>query len=76
MKKLILNWLFGTDDVKSYFGLLCESQEYCQKLLEEVEEHRETLLREQEIINITRKLIRICVNHGINIDEEIKQIEL
>lgn len=76
MKKLILNWLFGTDNVKNYTDLLYECMNHNQRHIDQVNDHLETLEREKENLNIIRKLIRVCENHGINVDEEIKQIEL
>lgn len=76
MKKLILNWLFGTDDVKRYMELLergINHSEECKRL---IDEHIETLESQKKDLNTIRKLIRICENHGIDVDEEIKQIEL
>ena len=76
MRKLILRWLFGTDNIDEYTELLgrvineLEShQKTIYKNLEDLEEHRETL-------DTVRKLIVICKNHGIDVDKEIKNIEL
>ena len=83
MKKLILWWLFGTDDVDSYMELLrknrdylVDSLEHTNECLELIREHRETIDRAEWFIQLSEKLIRICKNHGIDIDEEIKQIKL
>ena len=75
MKKLILNWLFGTDNIKSYMQLLCESMDSKQKLIDEINYHLETLHEEKENLDIIRKLIKVCENHGIDADKEIKDIE-
>ena len=69
MKELILMWLFGTDDVKSYFKLLKESVDDKKRAIELIEEHKESL-------NTILKLIKICENHGIDVDKEIQYIEL
>lgn len=83
MRKIILEWLFGVDNVDSYMALLRENMDHCeddikhaQECIELINEHRQTLKRYQEDIDIMRKLIQICENHGIDVDEEIKHIEL
>lgn len=76
MKKLILNWLFGTDNVKEYIELLNESCNYYEQCIDSINKHLETLEKAKKDLDIMRKLIKICKNHGINIDEEIKHIEL
>lgn len=76
MKTRILNWLFGTEDVKEYIQLLDEVLNCREKHLDEIKSHLKTLEEERENIDIIRKLIRICENHNIDVDEEIKHIEL
>lgn len=76
MKKLILNWLFGTDNVDRYMGLLWENINHGKECNHLIEDHIKTLDSQMEDLNNIRKLIKICENHGINVDEEIKQIEL
>lgn len=76
MKKLMLNWLFGVDNIKDYMDLLVENINCRQEHIKEIENHIETLNREKENIDIMLKLIKICENHGINVDEEIKHVEL
>lgn len=83
MKKLILWWLFGTDDIDSYMQLLRENMghcdddiKHCQECIDLIEDHKRTLEKHKEDINIIRKLIQICENHGIDVDEEIKHINL
>lgn len=76
MKKLILNWLFGHDNIDDYMKLLRKSVSCDKKCLTLINDHIETLHREKENLDIMRKLIRVCENHGIDVDEEIKQIEL
>ena len=76
MKKLILRWLFGTNDIADYMYLLKRHVDHCQEKLELIDEHKKTLYREKEELDMIRKLIRICENHGIDVDEEFKQIEL
>ena len=41
-----------------------------------IDSYLETLNTEKENLDIIRKLIKVCENHGINADEEIKEIEL
>ena len=83
MRKLILNWLFGTDKVDSYIELLHENietykqnQELRKRYIEEIEAHMKTLAMTQEIINTLIKLVQVCENHGIDIYEEEKNIKL
>ena len=83
MKKLILRWLFGTDNINSYMELLRENKDHCidalkhtNECIELIREHRETINRAEWFIQLCEKLIRICKNHGIDIDEEIKYIQL
>lgn len=75
MRKMILRWLFGTDDVQEY---IYEIRDACQQRKEhvrEIEDHLETLYREKEDLMTMRKLIHICEKHGIDVDEELKQME-
>ena len=76
MKKLILEWLFGTDDIKPYMELLRDSMSHHVECIELIEDHKETLERSKENLNTILKLIKICENHGIDVDEEIKHVEL
>lgn len=76
MKKLILRWLFGTYDIEDYFKLLHRDNKHYQDKLDLINLHLETLDKEKENLDIIRKLIKVCENHGINADEEIKKIEL
>lgn len=76
MKKIILNWLFGTDNVKDYMDLLCETRDDCEYKIKLLDDHRNTIRMAQEDLIILRKLIRICENHGIDVDKEIKEVEL
>ena len=75
MRKWILRWLFGTDDIKTYMALLTQSVNQhivCKGFLDD---HLKTLKREKEELDDIRKLLRICENHGIDVDEEMKKIE-
>jgi hypothetical protein len=76
IKSKILNWLFGTDNVLRYTELLERNiqsgKEYCNLIedyIKELEQHKEDL-------NTMRKLLRVCNNHEIDVDEEIKHIKL
>ena len=82
-RKLVLEWLFGTDDIDRYIQLLRENMNHCEdgikhahECIDLIQDHRQTLAKHKEDIDIMRKLIRICENHGIDIDEEIKNIKL
>lgn len=76
MKKRILMWLFGTDNMEEYFALLYEVQTEREKHISAIKRHIETLHNLQDNLNIERKLIKICENHGIDVDREIKEVEL
>ena len=76
MRKLILNWLFGIDNVEVYMDLLSKNINHHKECLHFIDDHIKTLNEEKENLDIIRKLIRICENHGIDVDKEIKQIEL
>lgn len=76
MRKLILRWLFGTDDIKSYMDVLTGSIKEMTEHTKSIKEHQETLNRSIENLNMIQKLLKICENHGIDIDKELEQIEL
>lgn len=76
MKKIILRWLFGTDDLEDYCKLLHKDNERIKQQMDLIDSYLETLATERENLDIIRKLIKVCENHGINADEEIKKIEL
>lgn len=74
MKKLILNWLFGTDNVKNYMRVLRDGIDCHQRMEDEIASHIKTLREEQEHIKTILKLITICENYGIDVDEELRKI--
>ena len=83
MRKLILRWLFGTDNIDEYIELLNKVIDYNEKFSNELEDHQKTinknledLEKHREDIDTILKLIKICKNHGIDVDKEIKNIEL
>ena len=83
MKKLILKWLFGTDEIDSYMELLRKNIDHLiddightNECLELIREHKETIKRAEWFIKLSEKLLIICENHGIDIDEEIKNINI
>jgi hypothetical protein len=83
MRKLILNWLFGTDDVDHYMTLLRKDLDRTHEDIEHLEEcralihdHQNTLDKRKEDLDLIRKLIRVCENHGIDVDTEVKNIKL
>lgn len=73
MKKFILKWLFG-EDFKDYMELLHNHIEALKKHSKTIDDHIATLHREAEDLEIIRKLIVVCENHGIDVDKEIEQI--
>lgn len=76
MRERILMWLFGTDDIQKYMELLTKRIGHNDECLELIREHKRTLEREEWALNTVQKLIKVCENHGIDIDEEIKHIQL
>jgi hypothetical protein len=76
MRKLILYWLFGTSDIEDYIILLARSIHHGNECIKLIEDHKQTLRKEKEVAEIALKLLKICDNHGIDADEEIKHIEL
>lgn len=81
MRKLILRWLFGTDNIYEYMDLLKNYIDNNEKFLRELKAHRETLKERiedcndhMERLNTMRKLVAICNNHGIDVDKEIRNI--
>ena len=76
IKKLVLEWLFGTDDIKDYMELLRDNIHYIERLITAKNDHIKTLKMHKEDLITMRKLIQICENHDINVDEEIKYVEL
>lgn len=76
MKKLILQWLFGVDNIDDYLEVLIRNRKQIEETFKQIDSHIKTLEEEKENITIIRKLIRVCENHGIDVDEEIKKIEL
>jgi hypothetical protein len=83
MKKLILWWLFGTDDIDDYLDLLVNAKNHTQEKIRLIDDHIETLKRNKEALErnkeytkIILKLIKVCENHGINVDTEIKSIQV
>lgn len=76
MRKIILNWLFGTDNIEDYMNLLRMGVLHDKECLELIHEHQETIKTALWAINTIKKLTKICENHGIDVDEEIQHIEL
>lgn len=82
MRKLILRWLFGVD-VERYMELLIKYRNLSDIYLDEIRRHCERIeahiktLDELEIfLQDMMKLIKICEKHGIDVDKEIKEVEL
>ena len=76
MRKLILTWLFGTDDIEDYFKVLRDNINYCKIRMDDIQYHLKTLEEHKKALDIIMKLIKVCENHGIDVDEEIKHVEL
>ena len=76
MKKLILRWLFGTDDIDDYFDLLVNARDHSQEKIQLLDDHIATLERNRENIKTILKLIKICDNHGIDVDTEINHLQV
>lgn len=76
MRKLILMWLFRTDNIEDYIELLHRDNKRIQQQMDLIDGHLKTLDKHKEDLDIIRKLIKVCENHGINADKEIKEIEL
>ena len=69
MKKLILKWLFGTDDIKRYTEVIGNAMDANERCIKNFNSHIETLNEYRKDIDTMRKLIRICENHGIRLYE-------
>ena len=76
MRKIILRWLFGTDNIKSYMDVLTGSIKEMKEHTKSIEKHQETLNRSIVNLDMIQKLLKICENHGIDIDKELEQIKL
>ena len=74
MRKLILNWLFGEENVEKYMELLSESIELSNRQIELRRVYIKSLEREKEYLKTIIKLIDVCEKHGISVDDELKQI--
>ena len=76
MRERILKWLFGTYDIADYFDLLIKNRDNFVEQKRLIDDHLKTLDRSKDNIDTILKLIKICENHGINVDEEIKHVLL
>lgn len=76
MRKIILKWLFGTDDIKSYMDVLTDSIKEKKEHINSIKKHQETLDRSMENLDMIQKLLKICENHGIDVDKELEQVEV
>ena len=76
LRKRILWWLFGTDDIDQYMYILRDSKRYVEEHLKTLHEYVKEIEDHKESLHIILKLIKICENHGIDVDEEIKHIAL
>ena len=75
MRNLILNWLFGTDDIEQYIDLLSRAIDLSNGRQDLIADHLKTLHREQEALKDMLKLIEICKKHGIDVDKEMGLIK-
>ena len=76
MKKLILNWLFGTENVKRYMELLERAIDHEKICIDLIDDHKKSLEESKTYLDDILKLIKICENHGIDVDKELKKINL
>jgi intergrase/recombinase len=76
IRRLILKWLLGVDNVDLFRMVIDENTRVRKGYIENLENYLETLSKEKEIIDNMRKLIQVCKNHDIDIDEEIEHIQL
>ena len=76
MKKLILKWLFGTEKIDDYMHVLSDCIDVRQRFEDEIASHIKTLREDQEHLRTIIKIIKICENHGIDVDEEIKHVNI
>lgn len=75
MRKRILEWLFGTSDIKRYVELLEDSIKLTEDFIKANKTHLETLEKYGEELDFSLKLIHICEEHEIDIDKELKQLK-
>lgn len=82
MRRLILNWLFGVDNVPDYMETLKKCIDLCDECMDErkahiesIEERKRDLEEHKRSIETIIKLIKICENHGIDVEKEINEIE-
>lgn len=76
MRKRILEWLFGTSNIKRYIELLEDSIKLTEDFIKANKTHLETLEKYGEELDFSLKLLRLCEKHEIDICEELKQIEI
>ena len=74
MRKLILNWLFGEENVEEYIEVLGKAVDLSNRQIELRCDYLKSLEREKEYINIIIKFIELCEKHGIPISDELKHI--
>lgn len=76
LRKLILRWLFDTDNINDYQDLLVDNIDITERFIKELKDHIKTKEDLIEELNTVRKLAIVCRNHGIDPDKEIKHIKL
>lgn len=79
MRKLILKWLLGNVEIKTYWDLFQENikirEEHIKTLEEHIKalnKHQQTLELAQESVSILERLLKVCKEHGIDVDEELE----
>ena len=73
MRKLILKWLFGTDDVEKYYDSLCNHEKTLNEHIELINEHIELLNDSVKYLEMLKKLSQLCAEKGVNVDEEMAE---
>ena len=76
LRKWFLKWLFDTDDIKYYYELTNENHLLHRRLINILDHSAKTHRQYVEDLNMLRKLIKICKNHHIDVENEIEDIIL
>ena len=75
LKQLILKWLFG-NKMPSYMKLLRENSDLTIKILEEINNHLETLEEHRKSLQDIKYFIEICYKYNIDIDKELAEMKI
>ena len=76
LRKLILRWLFDTDNINDYQDLLVDNIDTTERLIKEFNAHINTMKKYRADLILIKKLVKVCENHGIDAGKEIKDIKL